>query len=65
VGSSITADGRYPRVGQIVFHDVDRDVPRSAFRIFEVDTATVIRNITIKPLLVDGAHRFWLVEIDR
>jgi hypothetical protein len=65
VGSSITADGRYPRVGQIVFHDVDRDVPRSAFRIFEVDTATVIGNITIKPLLVDGAHRFWLVEIDR
>jgi len=63
VGSSITSDGRYPRAGQIVFHDVDRDVPRSAFRLFEVDKATVVGGITIKPLLVDERHRFWLVEV--
>jgi hypothetical protein len=63
VGPSIRSDGRYPRAGQIVFHDVDRDLPRSAFRIFEVDKATVTGSITIRPLLVDEAHRFWLVEI--
>jgi len=62
-GSSVTNDGRYPRAGQLVFHHVERDFPRSAFRIFEVDKATVTGSVTIKPLLVDGTHRFWLVEI--
>ena len=63
VGASITTDGTYPRPGQLVFHQVDRDQPPAAFTLFEVDRATTVGHITVDPLLVDAAHRFWLVRI--
>jgi hypothetical protein len=65
VATSIARDGTYPRVGQLVFHDVDRDrdTPPAAFRIFEVDRPTSIGAILVDPILVDASHRFWLDRI--
>jgi hypothetical protein len=61
---SITTDGSYPRPGQVVFHQVDRDLPAAPFALFEVDHRTTVGRITLDPLLVDPAHRFWLLRID-
>jgi hypothetical protein len=63
VGASITTDGTYPRPGQVVFHQVDRDTPAAPFALFEVDRPTAVGRITLDPLLVDPARRFWLVRI--
>lgn len=63
VGASIATDGTYPRPGQVVFHQVDRDQPRAPFALFEVDRPTPEGHITVVPLLVDPDHRFWLVRI--
>jgi hypothetical protein len=63
VGTSIRTDGTYPRPGQIVFHDIDRDRPPDAFDVFEVDRSVSIGRITVMPLLADTGRRFWLVEI--
>jgi hypothetical protein len=64
VATSIATDGSYPRIGQLVFHDVDRDRPAAAFRIFEVDRSTSAGAILLNPILVDANHRFWLDRID-
>jgi hypothetical protein len=61
--TSIRTDGTYPRAGQVVFHDIDRDLPRQAFRIFETDRPTTTGAVTIDPLVVDSKHRFWLVRV--
>ena len=61
--ASIRTDGTYPRAGQVVFHDIDRDLPRQAFRIFETDRPTTTGAVTVDPLVVDSKHRFWLVRI--
>ena len=63
VATSIATDGTYPRIGQLVFHDVDRDNPPAAFRIFEVDRPTATGAILVDPILVDPYHRFWLDRI--
>lgn len=63
VATSIRSDGSYPRIGQLVFHDVDRDMPAAAFRIFEVDRPTSTGAILVDPILVDAKHRFWLDRI--
>ena len=63
VATSIRSDGSYPRIGQLVFHDVDRDSPPAAFRIFEVDRPTPTGAILVDPILVDSNHRFWLDRI--
>jgi hypothetical protein len=63
-GASITTDGTYPRPGQVVFHQVDRDTPAAPFRLFEVARPTTVGRITLDPLLVDPAHRFWLLRIE-
>jgi hypothetical protein len=63
VATSIASDGSYPRIGQLVFHDVDRDSPPTAFRIFEVDRPTSTGTILVDPILVDASHRFWLDRI--
>ncbi len=60
---SIASDGSYPRPGQIVFHDVDRDSPPTAFRVFEVNQTTHIGSITIEPIFVDPRGRFWVLRI--
>jgi hypothetical protein len=64
VATSIATDGSYPRIGQMVFHDVDRDRPAEAFRIFEVDRPTSTGAILVNPILVNANHRFWLDRID-
>jgi hypothetical protein len=63
LAASIATDGTYPRPGQVVFHQVDRDSPSAAFRLFEVDVPTAAGRISVDPILVDPAHRFWLVRI--
>ncbi len=64
VGSDLASDGSYPRPGQLVFHDLGRDNPADAFRMFEVDHQSRVGEITVRPILVDP-HHFWLVEIGR
>jgi hypothetical protein len=63
VGSSIRSDGTYPRFGQVVFHQVDRDQPPGAFDLFEVDRTTTIGSITVDPLRIDPDQRYWVVRI--
>jgi hypothetical protein len=62
--AAIRTDGSYPRVGQVVFHDIDRDIPPAAFRMFEVDRPTATGNLVISPITVDVKGRFWLLRID-
>ncbi len=62
-GTAIRDDGTYPRPGQYLFHQVDRDEPPLAFKRFEVDMPTVVGSITVDPLRVDPDDRFWLVRI--
>lgn len=63
VGDSLSMDGSYPRPGQLVFHDVDRDAPAAAFKMFEVTSPTLVGRLLITPILVDPRGRFWLVRI--
>lgn len=64
VGNKLATDGSYPRVGQVVFHDVDRDFPGAPFALFEVDRPTTLEAITLVPLAISANHRWWLIRID-
>ncbi len=65
VGTSIRDDGSYPRPGQLVLHQVDRDRPPEAFKRFEVDEPAVVGDLIVDPLAVGPDGRSWLVRIRR
>jgi hypothetical protein len=63
--SRLAADGSYPVVGQLIYHDADLDTPPAAFAFLEVGLPTTLGPIRIVPLRVDDGRLTWVIRIDR
>jgi hypothetical protein len=62
-GATITTDGSYPRPGQLVLHQIDRDLPAPAFTPFDISVPTRVGSLSLRPLFV-RAGQIWLIRVE-